>query len=237
MKNRVVIILVIILVFIGSIITYNIIKERNTDAYKFKLEYESLNNKKNSSGKTYNTISINNHNPIKYITAKDAIDIIKNKTGIIYFGANWCPWCRNAVPVLFDAAKDYEYKTIYYLNMDTVKNTFEIKDGKLVKTVKEKKYYYDLLDSLDGHLKEGTYTLTDENGKVYDTKEKRIYMPFVVAVKKGKIVNSHIGTVDLNKNQTPYDKLTKKQYNKLYSIYEEMILEVYETEVCDDTCN
>ena len=237
MKKRVVIIIIIILILTSSIITYNIIKERNTDAYKFKVEYESLNNEKNSNNKKYNSISIDKHNPIKYITAKEAIDIIKNKTGIIYFGANWCPWCRNAVPVLFDVAKDYEYKTIYYLNMDTVKNTFEIKDGKLVKTIKEKKYYYELLNSLDGYLKEGTYTLTDEDGKVYDTKEKRIYMPFVVAVKKGKIVSSHIGTVDLNKNQTPYDKLTKKQYKKLYSIYEEMILEVYEAEVCDDTCN
>ena len=237
MKKVIVIILIIISVLVGIIVTYNIVHERNSDAYKFKVEYESLNVSKSKSNKTYNSITVDKHNPIKYITAKEAIDIIKNKTGIVYFGANWCPWCRNAVPVLFDVAKDYEYKTIYYLNMDTVKNTFEIKNGKLVKTVKEKKYYYDLLDSLEGHLKEGTYTLTDDDGNVYDTKEKRIYMPFVIAVKKGKIVKSHIGTVDLNDKQTPYDKLTKKQYNKLYSIYEEMILEVYEAEVCDDTCN
>ena len=156
MKKKVVIIVIVILILLGSIITYNIIKERNTDAYKFKVEYESLNNSKNENNKKYNAINIDKHNPIKYINAKEAIDIIKNKTGIIYFGANWCPWCRNAVPVLFDVAKDYEYKTIYYLNMDTVKNKFEIKNGKLVKTVKEKKYYYELLDSLDGHLKEGT---------------------------------------------------------------------------------
>ena len=48
-------------------------------------------------------------------------------------------------------------------------------------------------------------------------------MPLVIAVKNGKILANHTSTVELNENQTAYDKLTSEQYDELYNIYNEMV--------------
>lgn len=226
---------VVLIVIIGILITLIIVKNNNykkSDAYKFKSEYEALNDTKTESGTNYNNVDIPKDNPIKYVSVKEAISIIKNKTGIVYFGAAWCPWCRNAVSVLFDACKDKNVDTIYYLNMDKVRNVYEVKNGKLVKTQKEQDGYYELLSLLDSVLDDETYKVSDDNEVEYDTSEKRIYMPFVISVKDGKILKTHEGTTDLNDNQTAFDKLTKKQYNELYNTYIDLINSVYSNDTC-----
>lgn len=202
-----------------------------TDAIRFKEEYESLNNTvRESDGATYNEVNIPSENPMKYITAKEAVDIIKNKTGIIYIGANWCPWCRNAIEVLIDVAKKENLKTIYYLDLTQYRNVWEIKDNKLVKTTEEKEGYYELLESLDSILGKDTYKLEKEQVK-YDTKEKRIYMPTVISINHGKIKSHHVGTVDLDEDQTKYSKLTEEQKKELETIYQKMFLDV-KSNVC-----
>ncbi len=215
-------IIALFIIAIGIIMIVN--PSIKTDGMKFKEEYEKLNDTiRESDGAKYNNVSIDAKNPIKYINAKEAIDIIKNKTGIIYFGANWCPWCRNAIEVLFESTKEKNLKTIYYLDMDSVRNIWEIKDGKLEKTTVEQEGYYELLEALDSVLSENTYTLKDNSGKVYDTKEKRIGMPLIIAVKDGKIIEKHSGTVKLKENQTKYSKLEQDQKEELLKNYNEMI--------------
>ncbi|MDD5888866.1 MAG: thioredoxin family protein [bacterium] len=197
-----------------------------TDALKFKEEYESLNNTtRESDGAKYNNVTIPKDNPITYIDSAKAVDIIKNKKAIIYIGAAWCPWCRNAVPVMLDAAKDLQIDTIYYLNLDDEKSNYKIEDGTLVETNHGTKSYYDLLDILKEHLRD--YILTDDDGNEYDTQEKRIYMPYVITVKNGKVQNEQLSTVKLNENQTKYDSLTDDQYQELYDIYYKMFDELY----------
>lgn len=228
MKKKIIIIITAVLMVIGAI--YLINKKSSSemvDAIKFKEEYESLNNTvRESDGANYNNIKIAKDNPIKYISAKEAVDIIEEKTGIIYFGANWCPWCRNAVEVLFDASEKNNIDTIYYVNMDDVRNIWEATNGNLVKTQKEAEGYYELLSSLDEVLMKDNYVITDKDGNKYDTGEKRIYMPLVILVKDGHIIGSHVGTVKLNESQTKYDKLTSKQYEELFAIYEEFMHDI-----------
>ena len=205
--------------------------DENTDALKFKEEYESLNDTvRESDGAEYNNISIDENNPIKYVNIDEAIGILESETAILYIGANWCPWCRNAIPVLFDVAKDNDVNTIYYLNIDDEKDVYEVEDGKLVKTTEGTESYYELLDLLDEELED--YVITNKDGKKFDTKEKRIYMPFVVAVKNGKISSSHTGTVDLDKDQTKYSKLTDDQYDELYNTYNKMIEKIFSKGTC-----
>lgn len=225
MKNKKVLIPIIILgaVIVGVLIFLFV--TNNNDGAKFKKEYETLNDTvRESDGAKYNNIYIDKTNPIKYINSEEAADIIDNENAVIYVGANWCPWCRNAIPVLFEAAKDNKIDTIYYLNLDDEKSNFEIKNGKLEKTNAGSKEYYKLLKKLDNELEE--YILTDENGKEYKTGEKRIYMPFVFTVKNGKILDTHTGTVSLNDGQTKYDKMTNGQHDELYKKYEEMLKKV-----------
>ncbi len=222
MKNKKILISIILLtVTIVSILVILFITNNN-DGVKFKKEYESLNDTvRQSDSAKYNNIYIDKNNPIKYINSEEAINIIDDENAVIYVGANWCPWCRNAIPVLFEVSKKNNIETIYYLNLDTEKSNFEIKNGKLENVNKGTKGYYKLLDKLDSVLEE--YILTDENGNEFKTGEKRIYMPFVFTVKSGKILDNHTGTVSLDDGQTKYDKMTKKQHNELYKKYDEML--------------
>ncbi len=216
--------LVIILVFI-VMLTFNHTKI-SADAIKFKEEYEALNNTiRESDGATYNSITIPKKNPIKYVDCAETLNILEKKKAILYIGAEWCPWCRNAVPVLFKVAEKYNVDEIYYLNLDKEKDSFEIKDGEVIKTVNGAAAYYKLLKKLDNELE--NYILTDDNGKKYDTGEKRIYMPFVLTIKNGKVVDTHLGTTGLNENQTKYDPLTEEQEKKLYNVYSGMLKTLY----------
>lgn len=140
-------------------------------------------------------------------------------------GAPWCPWCRNAVPVLIEVAKKYNIKEIYYLDLDDEKSIWEVENDKAVKKIDGTKYYYQLLEKLDDHLQD--YTLEDSKGKAIKTGEKRIYMPYVLGFKRGRIVADYTGTVDLDKEQTKYDELTQEQREELVKTYEDLFNEVY----------
>jgi thiol-disulfide isomerase/thioredoxin len=202
----------------------------NSDALKFKEEYEKLNGTiRESDGALYNSIEVPRDNPIQYVNCAEALDVLKQKTAILYIGANWCPWCRNAIPVLFEVAKREHIDTIYYLNLDEEKDMFEIQKGNLVKTVNGSVGYYQLLEFLESHLRD--YVLTDEKGVTYDTGEKRIYMPSVITSKNGVIQDIHVGTVSLETNQTKYSLMTTSQREELSKIYEKMIKNTFY-----DTC-
>lgn len=211
----------------------------NSDALKFKEEYESLNGTiRESDGELYNSIEISKDNPIKYINAEEALEVLDSKIAIIYIGANWCPWCRNSLPVMFDVAKKMNIDTIYYLNLDDDKSTFEIKDGKLEKVITGSDSYYKLLNKLSNYLQD--YSLTDNDGKSYATGEKRIYMPFFITVKNGSVVEAHGITRELEGSQNKYSEMTDSQYEDLYKRFEEMFGKIYNTSgVCsmNNECN
>ena len=228
MRKVKIVLMAILMILLGGTSYFFLQKEEIVkDSLRFKEEYESLNNTiRESDGALYNPVSIDEKNPIKYIGAKEAVEMLKNKTGIIYFGASWCPWCRNAIQVLFDVAKEKKIDVLYYVDMDKVRNIYEVKEGELVKTQQEG--YYELLEALDSILGHDTYKI-DKEGTIYDTGEKRIYMPLVVGIHNGSIVDYHVGTVSLQEDQTKYSALTEEQYKQLFEIYEEMIAKTYTT--------
>ena len=132
-----------------------------SDGQKFKEEYEALNNTvRKSDGQTYGTMNIPKDNPIKYTTAKEALEVLDSNSAIIYIGAPWCPWCRNAIPVLFDLAEKYEVENIYYIELDDIKSNYEVENGKLKQTSKGTDDYYALLDKLKDRLDDYVITIT-----------------------------------------------------------------------------
>ncbi len=208
-------------------------KDTNSDALKFKEEYEELNGEKNQNFQEYKLLEIDEDNPVKYADYDELIDVIKNKTGVIYLGFPPCPWCRTALPVLFDVLKDNNIDTLYYKNILTVRDSYVVEDGKLTyelddegKEIKGEDGYFKLMDALDEHLTD--YVISFE-GKTYETGEKRIYAPTVIFVKDGKVIGLHVSTVE--SQESGYDELTKEQYEELYSIYEDYILEM-KSETC-----
>lgn len=210
---------------------------KKTDAQKFKDEYESLNGQTSQSGKKYKKLNIDEENPIKYANYDEVLDVIENGTGIIYFGYPECPWCRTAITVLFEAAKDYDIDTIYYMNLKDERDYLEVKNGKIVyqkdedgKELKGNKGYFKLLDALNEELDD--YKI-ESDGKTYDAKEKRIYVPLIVFVNDGEIVGTHTSTVDSQENG--YDELTEEQYDELNGIYADYIKELVDN-YCTEAC-
>lgn len=226
-ENKLKIIISAILVVVVILSIFTVVDERVTnDEKKFKQEYEALNGKENpTTGKKYIHLEINQHSGIKYINADKAIDILQNKTGIIYFGFPQCPWCRNIVEVLLEVKKELKVDTIYYYNALEIRDEKVLEDGKIVTSKKGTKKYYKILE------------LLGDKASVYeglnDDSIKRLYFPTVVFVRNGKVVDTHMSTV--SSQNDPYKKLTKKQKEELKKIYSKGIREMNGVVCSSDT--
>lgn len=178
------IIVSVILIILTLVITF----KTTTDGIRFKNEYESLNNINKVN------ITIDKNNKIKYATIEEVIDILQNKTGVIYFGFPNCPWCRNILPVLLETVDD----TIYYYNPKQIRDN-------------NSSEYQILKDILNDYLTE------DEEGN------KKLYVPDVYFVKEGKIVGNHLGSVDSQKDPyqpltEEQRQEIKEEYQKLFNL-------------------
>lgn len=202
-------------------------KKVDNDATKFKDEYESLNNKINeSNNKEYLEMNIGDDNLMVYADFDKVIETIKNDTAVIYFGFPECPWCRNAVPVLIDAAKELGIEKIYYYNAVSIRDKKSLDEsGNIVVEEEGTEEYKQLIELLYDYLP--VYAgLNDET-------IKRLYLPTIVFIKDGKVLGLHTSTVDSQKD--PYVGLTSDQYNELKTIYSDYINKTFEI-VCDEAC-
>lgn len=235
-KNKIMLIFLIVLTLVVvGICTYSVIRsnsKKDTDAIKFHNEYSELNGKINeNNGKNYVNVSISDTNTVKYVSEKKAADLLENGTGIMYFGFSTCPWCRSLVSTLTSVAEE-KNETIYYLDIQNIRSAFEIQEGKINKIKDGTKGYYKLLDLLDNELED--FYLEDEAGNRFDTEEKRLYAPTLVAFNKGKITGIHVGTVDSQENG--YDELSDTQKEELEGIIINLI-KSKDKEVCtSDKC-
>lgn len=207
-KNVIILSIIVVIALVIAILFFLLNNKGMSDGERFKQEYEELND-------SHLEVNIDSDNMIKYIGLEEAIDIIKNDTGVIYFGYPSCPWCRNAVPVLLDAASSTSLDTIYYVNAYNIRDVKEIDDGNIVTTNEGDRLYDDLLEVLDDIL--DPYTLTLDNGEVIDFGEKRLYVPMVLFVKDGEVVSYHLSTVD--SQEDPSISLNDSQRDELYNIY------------------
>lgn len=195
------------------------------DGLKFKEEYEALNGQKNSNDKEYLSMSIDANNPIVYVSNDELMDVLDD-SGIVYFGYPECPWCRNAVPVLLEAAKALQVEKIYYYNAQPYRDTLTLNEDGKIKEEKAKdpeyqKIYDKLYDSLSVY--DG---LNDET-------IKRLYFPTVFFIKDGEVIGMHESTVDLQTD--PYTPMSEEAHQELYDIYAENIKQV-QSAVCDLKC-
>lgn len=195
-----------------------------TDAIKFKEEYEALNDKEDSN--EHINIDIDKENPIVYVDAEEVINLIKNETAVIYFGFPECPWCRNAVPVLLDAAKELGIEKIYYYNALSIRDKKSLDENGNIVTIEEGATEYKELVEL-------LYDYLPIYDGLNDSTIKRLYFPTVLFVKNGKVIGLHISTVETQEN--PYVGLTKEQYEELKTIYYDYLNKTFEI-FCDEAC-
>lgn len=204
-----------------------------TDAEKFKKEYEELNGRTIEHTKyEYPSIEIISNNAIKYSDADEILDVLTDGSGVIFLGYPSCPWCRNAVPVLLEAANEVGIETVYYMNMKNERDEFKVAEDGTLEVVKEgTEGYKKLLERLDSILDE--YTLKDMHGNTVSANEKRIYVPLAIFVRDGEIVAYHVDTVDSQTN--PLEELNEEQKNELMDIYISYMHKVL-NDVCDSSC-
>jgi len=207
------------------------VQTNKTDAVKFQEEYESLNGKHDDKrNRDYLEVSIGKENPVVYASFEEVLKVLDNGTGVIYFGFPECPWCRNLIPSLLEAADKAGIEKIYYLNALEDRDVLELNDKNEVVTKQEgTENYQKLLVELDDVLSD--YVLETDAGKKVMTGEKRLYFPSVIFVKQGKIVGFHEGTVESQTDSKV--PLTDKQKEELVGILTDYM---GKTVTCDGAC-
>ena len=190
--------------------------DKTTDAYKFKEEYESINNKDNGHGKKYRELNISNDNPFVYSTCEEILEKVNNnETFVVYFGFKECPWCRSIIEELINSAKDKKVDKIYYVDVLNIRDVKEIDDnGNIITTKEGNNSYMELIEKFSNVLSD--YNLNDKY-----MGEKRIYAPNIIAVSNGKAIQMEEGISE--ELTDPYSKLTKKMkkytYNKFKCLF------------------
>lgn len=232
-KNKIILIVIILLtlIVVGVCVYAVTKKEENVtkDGLNFQKEYSELNGKINEyTGKENVQVDITKTNTVKYSTEEEINEMLTKDTGIIYLGFSECPWCRTLVTSLTKVAEE-KNEPIYYLDIKDIRSAFTVEDGKLINSKKGSDGYYKLLKTLDEHLSE--YILADDNGNQFDTKEKRIYVPTLIAVKDGKVTDFHVGTI--NSQADGNDELNDSQREELEKVITDLI-NSKNKEVCTD---
>lgn len=214
--NKKIISIIIVAVVVAIILSLIYLVSRpETDAIKFKKEYESLNGQVNDKGNEYREISISKKNPIKYATADDIVEMMDNdETFAVYFGFSKCPWCRSVIPTMLEVADDLEIDTIYYVDVLDIRNTLEVDDSlEVIETKKGTDGYYKLLEKFADVLDD--YSLSDSEGNSVDTNQKRIYAPNIAVVLNGKAEDLTTGISD--NQEDGYQELTKSMKKEMYN--------------------
>lgn len=174
--------------------------------------FTSIENKETNAEKFAREYSIDNDNVFVYRTLEEINKILKNGTGIVYLGFPECPWCKGYVPYLNEVAKKAKLDKIYYFNI--------LKDRK---------------DNTDNYKK--TVELLKDYLKYDDEGNKRIYVPAVIAVNKGKIVGFDDETsYDTKEYEKPEDYWKNEDLDGLKNRLSKMINDV-SFDYCTTDCN
>ena len=148
-------------------------------------------------------------NVFKVININEAINLVKKGNGALFIGYKECIWCQQYVKVIDDIAKKNSLPKVYYLDIR--------KDRK-----NNSKKYQELVNLLKDRLK------NDDLGN------KRIFVPFLVIAKDGKILETDDETSDLSKDKV--NPLTYWTDEKINLLNEKLKTHIEQIKTCNE-CN
>ena len=165
--------------------------KRESDAIRFKKDYESINGKENSHGKINREISISEDNVFVISNANEILEKLNNKDSFyVYFGSKLCPWCRSVIEKANEMAIERGVAKIYYVDIwddegnEILRDKYTLDDDNKPFLEKEgTSEYQKLLEAFDYLLKE--YTLKDKDNYEINVGEKRIFAPNFIHIDKG----------------------------------------------------
>ena len=147
-------------------------EEKNlTDSERFALEYD-----------------IDKNNMFKYSYGSEIVDVIKNKTGVIYLGFSSNEWSRYYVKNLYDVLNINHINNVYY---------YDIQKDRAVSS----KYFRELKRLLAPYLYQ------------VDSSENNVFTPALILVKDGKIVHYDDETA-IQRGVSPSDYWTTERINE-----------------------
>jgi len=196
------------------------VNEPTADALAFVAEHEDLNGLPHPDNPDliFKDMYVSEDNPFRYVEFDEIIELLENGTGIVYFGFPNCPWCRNLVPVLTDAAIDFGVEDILYRNVWEDRNILELEDDEIVEVRAGHSGYYQVLEIL-GDLAPAYRGLEDES-------IRRIFVPAVVFVRDGEIISYFQNlpsfqqrVEDENDDTTAWDPMTEADIEELTQIF------------------
>lgn len=151
------------------------------------------------------------NNVFVYRNIDEIINILEKGTGIVYLGFPECKWCQRYTKYLNEVAMDMGISKIYYYN---------IREDRKLNT----ENYHKIVSILENYLQ------NDEEGN------KRIYVPSVIALKKGEIVGFDDETAwDTKGFETPDEYWNRDEVNDLKEKLEKMIADTG-SNICTE-CN
>ena len=176
--------------------------------------YESLNGQPvpNHPGSVYQTLRIAEKPQVLEITAEEAA-ALSGERALLYLGASWCPWCRNALPSLMAAADAEGFSYIYYADLTEERDLFEVIGGEPVKIREGTPGYRLLLDQLEAFLPD--YTVAAPDGTVHETGEKRIYLPTLAYLEGDHYTSVLQPSFAPDEGKTAYDPLSDEQCSRM----------------------
>ena len=151
------------------------------------------------------------NNVFVYRNIDEIINILEKGTGIVYLGFPECKWCQRYTKYLNEVSMDMGISKIYYYN---------IREDRKLNT----ENYQKIVSILENYLQ------NDEEGN------KRIYVPSVIALKKGEIVGFDDETAwDTKGFETPDEYWNTDEVNDLKEKLEKMIADTG-SNICTE-CN
>lgn len=151
------------------------------------------------------------NNVFVYRNLDEIINILEKGTGIVYLGFPECKWCQRYAKYLNEVAMDMGISKIYYYN---------IREDRKLNT----ENYQKIVSILENYLQ------NDEEGN------KRIYVPSIVALKKGEIVGFDDETAwDTKGFETPDEYWNTDEVKNLKEKLEKMIADTG-SNICTE-CN
>ena len=220
--------LVLLLVITGC----SVPRENSEDAKRFKEDYESLNGVSNGYDGNYRTVKINEDNPFVYSTAEEIVRKMKNgESFIVYFGANWCPWCRCVVPVFIDVCSEQKIDKVYYVDVrpdndleKDIRDEYSLDDNKEVYLSHEgTRGYHEFISLAADVLQDYSRGKVESLDGTPFEGAKRVGAPNFIIVENGKAVKMSLCTPD--SLEDPYMILNDKVLNDIRTEIEELLNE------------